>query len=227
MPFFYQEPGSNGFAAISTTDWSKLNCRINFDELIVRDDDEYFYVFMYATVCDDILFYKDKSVDRNWEFKPQKLILKSAKKESDRIKHSQCQKLFHKIFAELSQDKFYQGDMQILDSNIVNMLLSGTDNQGRDLGGVYDSLLTSFWNAAETQPEKLALDEIKIPQRSNKGGYSSPKQSEYEMLKDREKFLLEQVGCASIHELVLLLQQGNEVSGNVAAILDIARMLYQ
>lgn len=235
MPFFFSDPAKDSeFATISTKDWTKVNSQAEFSELAVRDDDDNFYLFGYFTKITDILKYADGGMVKDWAYSPQKCMIRIPKKDTEKSKLSDIEKALGMILAEVPQDKIFAGSMCALSSPQTQILLTGKDAAGKEVGEqLIEFIKGNYWMVAEVDPatvQHIKLDALKIPAR-RWGSFGSKGQTEYERLKDREKYLLEQLKAAGI-ECSNLLDVANTITtqelqaGAIAAVLDMTKLIF-
>ncbi|WP_201800715.1 hypothetical protein, partial [Dulcicalothrix desertica] len=77
MPFWYNTPSEGSeYSNLACTDFAGLNSLIKFDEVAFKSDDDFNYVFGYASDASDLI----KVGDRDFKFTPQLITFKLAKK---------------------------------------------------------------------------------------------------------------------------------------------------
>lgn len=202
MPFWYNTPSEGSeYSNLACTDFATLNSIINFEEVGIKADDDFNYVFGYASNASDLI----KVGDKDFKFTPQLITFKIAKKNYQKydvktkskvdIEQSLIEKLMCQLISELDANKVYRGTMQLQTSGIVKMLVENTDTQGKELPGVVrESMINSYLSLVEVfEPKYIKIDALKLPEKKSWGNGSAKLQTEYEKLTDRLKFITEQL----------------------------------
>jgi len=199
MPIWYNEAkDGNSFNSASVTDWNSVNAVITFDELAVRSDDTFYYLFMYANTFTDLLNVGQK----NWEYKPSLIQLKIAKaekyqkydsKEKKNVETNQsyCEKLVCIQLQNLEESKFYSGKITLRSGEQVIGLVSGIHpGDGKPIpDDIKNYLLNEYFKFEEiTEPLHLKADDLKAPTKKSYSGSSA--QTELAKIQDREKYIL-------------------------------------
>lgn len=206
MPFWYNdavEPSK--FASLVRTDWKDVNTSISVEELAIKQDDDFYHLFMYANSATDVINTKG---GRDWRFMPQLVTLKIAKKDYKKydykskkqidVTQSRIEKLFTKLLSNYDEGKVYFGGIALQDNNIADMVISELDPGGKPiLPDVLASLSSSFINLEEDlEPTYLSLDELKLPENKSNSARSYS-QGEGQKLDDRLAFVLKEVNLVN------------------------------
>lgn len=202
MPFWYNTPSEGSeFSNLACTDFAALNSIINFEEVAIKSDDNFNYVFGFANNASDLI----KVGDKDFKFTPQLITFKLAKKNYQKydvktkakvdVEQSLIEKLMCQLLDELEASKVYRGTMQLQTSGIVKMLVENVDTQGKELPGVVrESMSSSYLSVVEVlEPKHIKIDALKLPEKKPWGGSGAKEQTEYEKLTDRLKFVAEQL----------------------------------
>lgn len=198
MPIWYNEAkDGNSFNSASVTDWNSVNAVITFDELAVRSDDTFYYLFMYANTFTDLLNVGQK----NWEYKPSLMQIKIAKaekyqkydsKEKKNVEASQsyCEKLVCTQLQNLEESKFYSGKITLRSGEQVIGLVTGVHpSDGKPIpNDIKNYLLNEYFKFEEiAEASHLKVDDLKVPAKKSYSGSSA--QTELSRIQDREKYI--------------------------------------
>lgn len=211
MTVWYNAPNDGEiFAVLICTDWVNVNSKIEFEELCIREDDDFIYFFMYATKLSDAI----NTSDRSWKFEPQKVLVKFAKKDYEKYSYkekkripvvqSRFEKWLHKFLIDFQYDhkQIYSGKLEMQDSSIIGILLSGLDLSGNPAPKEILDMMTANYIQLTTVTSPMYLtDEIKLPDsRKGNSGYSKV-QTELEKLNDRTQFIINAINtCCPEYE---------------------------
>lgn len=215
------------FQAANCSKWDELsaNCSIVFDECKLREIDDGFEAFFYATKFTDV---KKNKAD-NYKFEPGFVKLLFHGKEYDkRVKNDDEWKsvktqphstelFWCQVFAELLKDygenAFFRGIFTLAPPAVVqHMIMKGVDAKGV----VLDQQIISFQklqyvDVIPTEPDKLKdIDFSKQSSSSKKGGgsWGAKSQSEAERLTERWEFVKKHLStlvgdCETVHDLAI------------------------
>ncbi|KST64067.1 hypothetical protein [Mastigocoleus testarum] len=198
MPAYLSDTkASEKFSYISLSDFPSIKFGVNFQELCTKQDDDFYYVFGYAKSATGVI---KVGSSKDWKFEPQEIYFKVAKKNYEKtdwktkekkvIEQSRVEKLLCKNLATLDESKVYQGQIDVFDTNQIDLILLGKQADGTDIPEVVlNSLNTGFWMVTPCEsPEKINPPEITLPKSYGSKSYGSKGQSELEKLNDRTKF---------------------------------------
>lgn len=202
MPFWYNTPSEGSeYSNLACTDYAVLNSLIKFEEVAFKFDDDFNYVFGYASDASDLI----KVGDRDFKFTPQLITFKLAKKDYQKydvktkskvdVQQSMIEKLMCQLLGELDFGSVYAGTMQLQTSSIINMLVTGKQLNGDPLpDAVKESMVSSYLSLKEIdEPKHIKVDALKLPEKKQWSGGGVKAQSEHEKLTDRLKFITEQL----------------------------------
>ena len=196
MPFWYSVPSEGSeYSNLACTDFAGLNSSIKFEEVAFKSDDDFNYVFGYASDASDLI----KVGDRDFKFTPQLITFKLAKKNYQKydvktkskvdVEQSMIEKLMCQLLDELDFGNVYTGSMLIQTSNIITMLVTGKQLDGSPLpDGVKESMVNTYLSLKEIdEPKHIKVDALKLPEKKLWGSGGAKAQSELEKLTDRLK----------------------------------------
>ncbi|BDA70212.1 hypothetical protein CAL7716_043780 [Calothrix sp. PCC 7716] len=238
MPFWYNTPSEGSeYSNLACTDFANLNSLIKFDEVAFKSDDDFIYVFGYASDASDLI----KVGDKDFKFTPQLITFKLAKKNYQKydvktkakvdVEQSMIEKLMCQLLGELDFSDVYTGTMQLQTSNIINMLVTGKQLNGEPLPDVVkESMVSSYLSLKEIdEPKHIKVDALKLPEKKSWGGNGAKAQSELEKINDRLTFICNQLKVdypsrefKSLSDIIVTLTMEPEAQ----KILDMATMLF-
>jgi hypothetical protein len=229
MSFWYNTAtDGEKFNSISCADWNQVNTNLEFDELAIKEDEDFYYLYGQFTKATDIT----KVGDKDWKFEPQLLTLKIAKKDYQKysmkekkripVSQSRVEKYYSKVFSGMNLTVIYSGKIQLQDSGFIDALLTGVDpNNNNVLPDAVLEMMASGFHAFKVvdEPTIIKPDEIKLPTKSGGNWGSGKSQTEYEKLGDRVKFVIEQFKLSIPHTEVnnfpeLIKLMSNEANTN-------------
>lgn len=196
MPVWYNPAvAPEKFSNIAITDFSNINSTIEFEELGIKSDDEFYYLFAYANKVTDILFTKG---GKEWSYTPQLVKLKIARKDTEKtdwqtkqkvaVPQSTVEKFYCKVIDDLDLECIYSGSLRLQSIPQIEMVVTGSA-YGEPLSDEMIKMtilsMCQFLKIEETK--HLNLDDLKLP---TKTAYSRSSQTEYNKLEDRIKFIL-------------------------------------
>lgn len=235
--FWYNAPKDGSkYASLGCNSWAEVNSKVEFKELGFCSDDDFYYVFTYATKFTDV----GKIGDKDFKLEPQLLTFKVARKDYQKwdskekkqvpAQQSRVEKWVCKIFSSLEQGSIYKGEIHLQDCGLIDAFITGIDSSGKPVDPLSLEFMQSNMKRFELvdASEHVLADDIKTPEGksgwSGKGGAKA--QSELEKLNDRTAFLLSQVNqidasldVKNIYELAKAMDEGkNSLLGTVYGI---------
>ncbi|MDZ7968744.1 MAG: hypothetical protein RM368_27965 [Nostoc sp. DedSLP03] len=201
--FYYIEPKKDDkFALVGSSDWTQVYSVIEFAELGFCSDDNFYHLFAYATRFTNI----NKFGDKNWEFEPQLIKMKVAKKDYQKedkdknkvnVAQSRLEKWICWMLDARDPSVIYSGFIKLQDDPMCEMFLTGIGLAGEQID---ETVLNQMLKMSAifdpvAEPQYIKPEDVQPPKGfSNKGGYSGkPAQTELERLRDRLAFVCEQI----------------------------------
>jgi hypothetical protein len=199
MTFYYSKDESASVADMSCYDWNSANSTIAFDELLVKKDDNYYYLF---ANCQSFSNCK-KSKDDSWKFqKDTKVRIKLARvsyektdfktKQKTTVQPSRLEKILIALFDEKdSENRVFSGTLSLSDTPMLDNILSGKDNVGTPLPAVvlnsYKQLIGTLLESSLDTKKHFKDDELVAPKARTFGGAKT--QTHLEKLNDKLTFI--------------------------------------
>ena len=192
MSLWYNLPTKDSkFANLACSDWSSINSKFDIAELAIKQDDSFYYLFAQATELTDVKFVKG---ERNWEFLPQLVQFKVARKDYEKysmdekkqipVKQSMPEKFYCKCFETLDLEKIYAGKIYFQNIPQIEMAMNGELTEDMVTVTIQSMCKLSIVEL----PQFLKLNELEIPTSGFKS-YSKT-ETEEERLNAREAKLL-------------------------------------
>ena len=206
MVFWYNPPKDSKFASLNCSDWKQVNSKIEFDELRFCSSDEFYYIYARCSKFSGVqkMGEKDFTIDSKTE--PVFLTFKVARKDYDKwdykekkqvpTEQSRLEKWICKIVDGLDPTKAYTGKLDLQDSNILDIYLSGLDTGGNPIDeNLLKTMQATSVSLEPIEPTHISDDEVKLPvDNKTKGSFGGSKgQTELERLNDRLAFMCQQV----------------------------------
>jgi hypothetical protein len=234
MPFWYNEPKQDEkFSHLYRSDWNECNASIMFTELGIKENDTFYFLYMYADSVNDVT---KIGAARDWKFPTGELTtLKIAKKTYQKqdfktkqqvtVEQHRVEKLFCNLLAKYDLDKVYSGSLFMQDGNIVDMLIDAKDGSGKPIASETINMMSQPYLTLEVveKPEHIKLTEIDLPTiGSGNSGTKGYSQSELNKLNDRLNFIIAQLKLAlpdeSIENIADIYRICNNPDSNKATI---------
>jgi hypothetical protein len=221
-------------AHIYPYNWTEVNVTLEFDEMTITSSDKAYRMY-FVSKKEIKTFYKEskesKAVPTNIVDQPIYLDIKkvAAMNWGKMEEPSRIEKFICFMLQSLEVGKFYKGSIQLQDSGMLDMIITGempggvkiTDEQRQQFAA-------SIWKTEESEPKLLNLADCEVPKEFS-GTSSSKSQGETDKLNDRMEFIKAQLAItcpdlkvASIHDLLAagMAKQGFANASDAMMIVD-------
>ncbi len=208
--FYYSKKEGSAIADMNCYDYSTVSANVLFDEMVVTEVEDAYYLCIHAqqfTGC-------KKSKDDTWKFEPnQKVRIKINRKEykkrdfRTKVEETRQPSQFERVVCKLIEtgiwnikDHCFYGDMQIGENSATASILTGQDVFGNNLPPeqVKRNIDRVFGIQAKPKSEKKHFTDEELESAAAAGGFVSKgfsggvkSQTEFEKLSDRFRFLQE------------------------------------
>jgi hypothetical protein len=196
MPLWYNPPFKDSkFASVACSDWESVNSRFDFEELVIKSNDDFYYLFGQVVAITDLKYVKG---EKDWKFEPQLIQFKIARKDYEKYdyqekkrvptKQSIVERFYCKCIEDLNlaDGRVYKG--KIFVSSIPQIEMVVRDQLTPEMVAMTIKSMCDLLVVETSQ--FIKLEELRLPEKSA-GGYGKT-QSESERLNEQVSFIVSQ-----------------------------------